>query len=230
MAENVGITVVVPVGPQPEYKQYLAECFSSICEQMLSEDEIIVIDDRAGLSDTFIKSWGTKVRHYSNDWLLGCADSWNRGVALAKNDLCLLMGSDDRLYPDCLDEIREAYLAYNYLDAWYNLTIDITDGPDAGIHSVFNNAAAATRGLWRYLGGFPPSGFAAPDALAISILMVHAPERLIQVKEGTPLYWCRHHNAQDTPRQAGAFNQQVIDIRNIETARFVPNPDWARDL
>lgn len=228
--ENIGISVVIPVGPQPEYKKYLGECLDSITEQLREDDEIWLIDDMAGLSlDRLLLYSDEPINIFHCPWLVGCATGWNFGVSLAKNDLCLLMGSDDRLYPDCLDELRDAYAAHDYLNAWYNLTIEITEGPDVGVHTVFNNAAAATKNLWRWLGGFPPSaGTGAPDALVISILLRHAPEKLIQVKEGVPLYWARYHLAQDTRRQAGAFNQQVIDIRDIETRRFSPNPDWAK--
>lgn len=231
---SVGVSVIVPVGPQPEYRKYIDECIYSITEQTCSLDEIILIDDMSHFETWF---WGLydnhadllfpcPVRVIKNLWLSGCAQSWNFGVASSRNDLCLLMGSDDRLYPDCLDELREAYAAHDYLDAWYNLTISITEGPDVGIHSVFNNAAAVTRGLWGMTGGFPPSaGVGAPDALLISIMLVHMPERLIQVKEGVPLYWCRHHNAQDTPRQAGFFNWEVIQIRDKETQRW-QKPTW----
>src|SRR5574342_234218 len=228
MGEEIsGITIVVPVVPQLEYKQYLGECFDSISQQALNEDEIIVIDDMAYLSEVDISRYygRGKFHHIKNDWLLGCSDSWNRGVALAKNDLVLLMGSDDRLLPGALDALRESYQEHEGKAGWYNLTIQIDDGPDTGIHTVFNNAAAVTKKLWKMTGGFPPSAFAAPDALLISIMMVHMSDRLIQVKEGTPLYWVRIHNAQDTQRMVATFNQATIDIRNIETARW-KEPTW----
>jgi glycosyltransferase involved in cell wall biosynthesis len=231
------ITIVVPVGPQPEYKQYLRECIDSVAIQMLPEDQIILIDDKAALSyehygktlkwkENPTKAWkGWPWTIYKNDWLLGCADSWNRGVALAQNDLVLLMGSDDKLLPGALDALREAYEENESKAAWYNLTIQIDEGPDTGIHTVFNNAAAVTKELWNLTGGFPPSGFAAPDALLISIMMVHMSDRLIQVKEGTPLYWCRVHDAQDTQRMAAPLSWEVIQIRNLETARW-KKPLW----
>lgn len=234
-----GITVAVPVGPQQEYKQYLGECLDSVSEQMTDKDQIIIVDDQAHLEarhipenlDFCVETNPEQVRDgqyviWRTSWLVGCADAWNAAVSMAGNSLVLLLGSDDRLYPDCLDELRDAYTAHNYLDAWYNLTVEITEGPDKGIHDVFNNAAAVTKGLWNLLGGFPPSaGAGAPDALLISVMLVHMPERLIQVKEGTPLYWARVHDAQETPRQAGFFNWEVIQIRNKETQRW-QKPTW----
>jgi glycosyltransferase involved in cell wall biosynthesis len=229
MGEEIpGVSVVVPVGPQKEYLNYLKECVYSISDQMFPQDEIVLVDDMANLNE-HVDMWSARskgtIRYTRNDWLLGCADSWNRGVALAKNDLVLLMGSDDVLLPDALDALREAYVENNGNAAWYNLTIQIDEGPDTGTHTVFNNAAAVTKELWKLTGGFPPSAFAAPDALLISIMMVHMSDRLIQVKEGAPLYWCRVHDAQDTQRMAGPFNWEVIQIRNVETARW-KEPTW----
>lgn len=231
---SVPITIVVPVGPQPEYKKYLKECIQSIQNQYDPKDEIIVIDDMAYLrySDVYPVPYfhsPDRLRIEGNDWLLGCADSWNRGVALAQNDLVLLMGSDDKLLPGALDALRETYTANKGKAAWYNLTMQIDEGPDTGVHTVFNNAAAVTKELWKMTGGFPPSGFAAPDALMISIMMVHMSDRLIQVKEGTPLYWARVHDAQDTQRMAAPLSWEVIQIRNLETARW-KEPKWTSHL
>jgi glycosyltransferase involved in cell wall biosynthesis len=233
---SVPISIVIPVGPQPEYKQYLGDCLNSIDIQVNQDDEIILVDDMAGLTREDVQEptlgvWTNNCqrRVLRNDWLLGCADSWNRGVSLAKNDLVLLMGSDDKLLPGALDALRAAYTERKGYAGWYNLTIQIDEGPDTGVHTVFNNAAAVTRELWKMTGGFPPSAFAAPDALLISVMMVHMSGRLIQVKEGVPLYWCRVHNAQDTQRMAAPLSWEVIQIRNLETQRWT-RPAWTTPL
>lgn len=212
------ITVVVPVGPQPAYRNYLEECLSSLFKQTRLPTEVLVIDDMADLSQTDVP--GCKL--FKNDWLLGCADSWNRGVALSQTDCVFLMGSDDTLMPECLEACWEAYQAYNGLAAWYNVTCALQDG---SVQDLPNNAAMITKNLWRLTGGFPPSAFAAPDALLISIMLAHMPDRILQVRKGIPLYWCRQHPGQDTLRNAGRFNGPTIDIRGIETATWQP-PDW----
>lgn len=221
-----GITIVVPVGPDPVYKKYLSECLDSIRTQMQDEDEIIIVDDKAKLIDDkeFISSWKPTVEQYIvNPWLLGCAASWNIGVARAKNNLVLLAGSDDKLLPGALDALRKAHKNNNYRDAWYNLTVNLQDGTQT---SVFNNAAAVTKGLWNLTGGFPVSaGVGGPDALLISILLKHMPDRLIQVEEGKSYYWCRQHPAQDTLRQAAFFSGEIVSIRNRETVRW-KQPEW----
>lgn len=230
------ISIVVPVGPQKEYMKYLDECAESILSQMTSLDELLFINDmnpyldswwREGYDTGRFSSYSGVTGIVHNDWLLGCADSWNKGVALADNDLVLLMGSDDKLLPGCLDALRESYDENKGKAAWYNLTIVDDRGE---IHTVFNNAAAITKSLWRETGGFPPQAFAAPDALMISVLMVHKSSSLIQVAEGTPLYYVRTHAAQDTPRMAGRYSHEVILIRHKSTEDFKENPGWAADV
>src|SRR5574337_184899 len=165
------ITVVVPVGPQTAYRQFLLECLDSIYAQAEPPREIIIINDMADLKPS--ETPGCTV--YKNDWLLGCADSWNRGVALSKTDAVFLMGSDDKLLPGCLIECWKVYQEQQNRPAWYNVTCQIQDG---SIQWLPNNAAMITKKLWNLTGGFPPSSFAAPDALLLSIMMVHCPERI----------------------------------------------------
>ena len=87
------------------------------------------------------------------------------------------------------------------------------------------NAAMITRNLWKWANGFPPSAFAGPDALFLSRLMIHAPDRIIKVAEGKPNYWIRQHANQETGRQASFFLTEMDSIRNKETERFVPNTE-----
>lgn len=218
MREFGDVTVVVPVGPHCAYRDYLGECLQSIREQTVQPQEIIVVDDMAGLPAYSFPD----CRIIKNDWLQGAADSWNRGVANAITNPVFLMGSDDKLMPTCLEECMAEYERQQKLDAWYNVTIELQNGETSWL---FNNAAMVTKGLWNMTGGFPPSAFAGPDALLLSIMMVHMSKRMVQVKQGTPLYWCRQHPEQDTLRNAARFNQPTIDIRNIETRDWKP-PFW----
>jgi len=78
------------------------------------------------------------------------------------------------------------------------------------------------------LGGLSPAAFAGPDALVLSILMVHAPDRIIRVAPGKVNYHIREHPEQDTKQQMAfyAMSGCIEVIRNKETERFVPNPEW----
>jgi hypothetical protein len=223
-----GITAVVPVGPDPRYKDFLEECLHSIVEQMQAGDEILVVDDRANLEPEFFAPIplpdGAVLNYVKTEWLSGCAAAWNIGVGLARNENCILMGSDDKLMEGCLAVCHQKLSDTDY-DAlgYYNLTCLTSEGETV---AAFNNAAMISKKLWYYLGGFPPTaGVGAPDALVISIMMVHLPQHLIQLGEGRPLYWVRVGEHQDTRKQAAPFNWEVIRIRDIETARWKP-AEW----
>jgi glycosyltransferase involved in cell wall biosynthesis len=231
-----GISIIVPVGPAPEYRQYLMSCLKSIVEQMESSDEIVLVDDMAhlpieldakGRMEPLLMA-SIPVRHVyeRNKWLLGCSASWNVGVALASNEWCILMGSDDELLPECLESCRRVIENSHDPLGYYNLTCQIDTGEVVTAH---NNAALVSKTLWRHTGGFPVAASAgAPDACLISMLLGNEPEHLQQVREGYPLYWVRTHEAQNTRLMAGPYSDVVIQIRNVETARFKPDPEWAR--
>lgn len=224
MSTNLPVSVVVPVGPDPHYKDWLFDCLQSIRAE--EPNEIIIIDDKANL-DGF-PFWDLQIQsedylwYYKNEWLLGCAHSWNKGVALAENDLVFLMGSDDKLLPGCLSACVEAYESNKKKAAWYNVTCELQSGELA---SLPNNAAAVTKSLWNLTGGFGVSAFSAPDAWLISILLKHHPRKIVQVQRGTPYYWVREHKWQDTKVNVGRFCKPTIQIRNIET-RDWKQPTW----
>lgn len=248
------ITVVVPVGPNPSYRQWLPEAFESVLNQTHLPSELLIIDDAAGITDQDIHNWFNKApghwldwvgelrgtKHWRKEldnhrltislwkapWRIGFSAAFNCAVGLASHDLILYLASDDKLGPYAVRDCLAAYEEHNKLDAWYALTYMVGDE----VRTIPINAAMITKGLWRYLGGFPPSAFAGPDALILSCLMVHAPERIIKVSEGNPNYWIREHPDQETHHQASYFLTEMNSIRNLETARFIPNPEWARNL
>lgn len=220
-----GISIIIPVGPDQCYKDYLPECLHSIIEQMEAGDELLIVDDRANLESEFFAPIpmpdGAHLYYVKNDWLLGCAASWNIGVGLASNENCILMGSDDKLLDGALESCRQTIAASDYDPlGYYNLTCQIQTGE---VVSAYNNAAMVTKKLWHHLGGFPPSaGVGAPDALIVSIMMIHLSQHMHQIREGHPLYFCRVHEGQDTRRQGAFFSYEVILIRDRETARWTP--------
>lgn len=221
-----GISIVVPVGPNPKYLEYLDECIASIREQMKSEDQIVIIDDMSNLDEKYDNDTDQIVYH--NAWNLGCSASWNLGVAFSDNESCILMGSDDRLLPGCLDACRETIASPDYDPlGYYNLTCITSDDEMIDLH---NNAAMVSRSLWKLVGGFPITGaLGAPDALLISIMLVHLPQHLRQIKQGTPFYYVRKHPDQDTLRFAAPFNWEVIQVRNKETERW-QKPTWTEHV
>lgn len=237
--DNGRISVTVPVGPNEAYLQWLPECLDSVINQNYPADEIVLIDDSMGVLGEKYKGmlglttedvrgeYGElrydevgkpKVVVWRSPWNLGVPDAFNIGVALSSNNLVFMLGSDDKLMPDCLKECVAAYEKHK-IEGWYSTTYVTQSGQQSYIP---NNASMVTKKCFlEFLGGFPPSaGVGGCDAILLSILMKHAPEKIIYVAQGKSLCWLREHEHQDTRANAWRFNTEIISIRNKETEAF----------
>lgn len=219
------ITVSIPVGPEQHHRAYLDECLASLAAQTHLPDEVLVIDDMAGLPQGLNRQYPFPARTWHAPWRLGVAGAFNMGVALAENDLVFLLGADDRLLPNCLERCLEKYGWNDERPAYYGVGVRYSDGrPD---QFELCNAAMVTKGLWRATGGFPPeAGSGAPDAAFISMLMVNSPHSLILVSQEEPLYWYRVHNGTDTAGR-GPWQGVILETRNLLTQLWQP-PAWGR--
>lgn len=226
------ITVVIPVGPEPHHRQYLDEAMGSLLAQTHAPAEVLLIDDMAGLDSELYDEEGLDLRGafplrtWRAPWRLGVAQAFNAGVALATYPLVMMMGADDQLKPDCLEQIARVYNANERYDGYYWVGVEYSDGREDQFLPC--NAAAVTQGLWRMCGGFPvESGSGAPDAALISILMVHLPSTLVGVGvDRKPLYWYRVHEESETAN-AGPWQGVIINTRDLVTANWKP-PAWGR--
>ena len=221
------ITVVVPVGPNPAYRDYLAECLDSVRAQTVPPAEILVIDDQAHLEQ---KDVGSDVTLWKTPWLSGVAHVFNFGVALAKQEFVFMLGSDDRLEPWCLEDCAKAYnkrrdpLGYYYVDVQYS---------DGRQQSLACHAAMVTKTLWRHNGGFPiESAIGAPDTVLVSIMLAAKGKagNLIHVASKTPPYWYRLHDQTDTVARSRPFFGAIKAVRDLYTEGAVAwkKPTWLK--
>ena len=240
-----GITVAIPVGPFSTDQQWLDECLASVHEQTCEADEILLIDDMAGLKldssafsledgsylvdDTRVRLGGCRI--WRSPWRLGVAHAFNFGVALAKNDLVFMLGADDTLHPECLERCLATYEEQpeNIRDyAYYFVGVHYLDGREDNEQFLACNAAMVTKELWRISGGFAvESASGAPDSALISAMMVH-PEAgwFAGVGEGMCLYNYRPHAATDTAKRGG-WQGVILETRDILTREWAP-PKWGR--
>jgi len=219
---TVPVTVMIPVGPYEFYKGlWLDECVQSARIQTHQPDEILLIDDMAGLEPEDYPD----CRIWRNPWRLGGGCSFNSGVALAKNDLVFMLSCDDTMEPDCLEECVKSWQKTNGRDGFYWVGCHYMDGqPDQALPF---SAAMVTKGLWRLMGGFPlQSASGAGDAALVSLLMVHFPDRLYRVAGGRPLYNYRVHSQTETAK-AGPWLGVIAETRGLITKLWEP-PNWGR--
>lgn len=220
------ISVVIPVGPYPSHKRWLAECLASVAAQVHAPTEVILVDDMAELNPDIWKAGDVPVRIWRSPWRLGQNHAFNIGVALAKTNLALMLGSDDYLHPECLYHIAKTFEAHPTEAGYYYLTVEYLDAREYPLQDLPCAAAAVTKGLWHNTGGFPlECASGASDAALVSILLTHPKAgELIAVRKGHPLYYYRAHDASDTASR-GPWQGVIIATRDIVTATW-QEPEW----
>lgn len=203
------ITIAIPVGPHPSNTRWLGECLASIAEQTMPPDEVLLIDDGAHLGPI------PNTRIWATPWPSGVAHGFNYGVALARNDLVLMLGSDDRLMPDAVATCWSSWCAVRDAHGYYYLPIQYDDGRRQHVPC---NAAMVHKALWTLNGGFPIEGaVGACDTLLINKMQVTNGRLGTLYPIGNadhPLYWYRAHAETDTNTRR-KWHGVVAVIRNM---------------
>lgn len=263
------VSVVVPVGPFPANKRWLSECLASLKVQTHEPDEVVVIDDMAGITLEDLKplykermaawsnsapgvttwrerfvtlgrrssptgrapetgdSYETYARIWYSPWRLGVAHAFNFGVAIARNELVFMLGSDDYLEPTALEEAVRTWQDAERQDGYYYATVRYLDERPQPIQTEPCGAAMVTKGCWRLTGGFAvESAVGTSDANLISQMLVHNAVPLIPIAPGRPLYNYRPHGNTDTASK-GPWQGVIIETRNLLTQAWQP-PAWGR--
>ncbi|MEJ1222849.1 glycosyltransferase family 2 protein [Sediminicola sp. 1XM1-17] len=90
-------------------KSFLKECIDSILNQTFLDFELIIVNDNSPEDlESIISLYDDKrIRYYKNSRNFGAEnviDNWNKCLSYAKGEYFLLMGDDDRLEPNYLEE------------------------------------------------------------------------------------------------------------------------------
>lgn len=203
MTRTVPITVTIPVGPFSANRRWLGECLESINAQTVMPDEVLLIDDQAGLQGIEgVTIWRTP-------WRSGVDCAFNYGVALARNDLVIMLGSDDKLLPGAVERAWEVWSYTHDPLGYYAFEIVYPDGREQNTPC---NGAMVHKDLWKLTGGFPvESGIGACDTFLLSI-MIAAEGRLGNIYGigPRPLYWYREHAETDTALRGEMYDVMVL--------------------
>jgi len=217
------ITVVIPVGPFLANKRWLEEALDSVKTQTRKPDEILIIDDMADLSDIYIGG----CTYWKSPWRLGVAHAFNFGVALAKNELVFLLGSDDYMEPRCLELCIEEWKTNQKQDGYYYVGVQYLDDREFNKQDVPCGAAMVTKNTWRKTGGFAvESAVGTSDANFVSQMMIHKAVPLIKVANGEILYNYRPHPESDTAYKQ-PWQGVILQTRDLLTAQW-QKPNWGR--
>lgn len=234
--KDTKVTVMIPVGPYEHYKKWLRECIKSVFEQTHYVDELLLIDDMAGIKyeDVFdiFEDYDIQTKKFpiitiwNAPWRLGGVAPFNCGVALALNDLVFMLSCDDTLHPECIECCVAEWEKQNRKDGYYYVGCHYM-GNEFEDQTVPFSGAMVTKGLWKMTGGFPPeTASGAGDAALVSILMVHFPKTLLAVAKGRPLYNYRVHKETVTANIAPWLGI-VEQTRGLVTNLWQP-PKWGR--
>ena len=226
----MSIGVCIPVGPKPHHAKWLDECLSSLVAQTKQAEEVLIIDDMAGLDFTKLKEKfpTLPIKYYKAPWLLGVAHAFNFGVALAATEATFMLGADDTLEPNCLKECEEVFSRNGFRkDTYYYVGVKYMS---TGVEQYLAcNAAMVTKELWKRCGGFPvESALGAPDTMLLSIMLKHGElaGRMACVNTKKTLYNYRDHELTET--KAKAFLYGAIGIVRNELTASWSKPEWGR--
>ena len=201
---SVPIAVAIPVGPHPSNVQWLHEALESIEQQTELPGEVLLIDDGAHLDPARYPG----CRIWATPWPSGVAHAFNYGVALASYDLVIMLGSDDRLLPDCIAVCWQFWQGIQDPRGYYAMPVVYDDGRTQLDPC---NAAMVHKELWKLTGGFPvEAAIGACDTWLISKIWVgKGTQGNLYTIGDVPLYWYRDHAATDTHVRAAGWDLLV---------------------
>jgi len=204
---TVPITVTIPVGPHPANVRWLKECLDSINSQTVYPAEVLIIDDGANLQDIH------NVRIWKTPWPTGVAHGFNYGVALANNNLVVMLGSDDKLLPTALEQAYSTWSFYQDPLGYYGFLVRYDDGRE---QSIPCNGAMVPQTLWKHTGGFPiESAIGACDTWLLSLMVIGGGKwgNIYPIGD-SPLYWYRAHPETDTAKR-GEMYEVMVTARDV---------------
>lgn len=117
----------------PAYKsRYLEACIQSILAQSVPDFELIVLNDCSpepvrAIVDSFIDN---RIRYVENETNVGglkLVDNWNKCLSLAEGEYIMVMGDDDRLETDYLEEFLRLIADYPDLNVYHCRSLIIDD-------------------------------------------------------------------------------------------------------
>lgn len=233
---STNITVGIPVGPEPRHIRYLKECLDSIYAQTRRPDEIFVVNDMNALTTKelakLVPENASRIPYmYRAPWKLGIAHAFNFCVALAGTDFVIMLGADDTLEPDVIEQCLDAIDRVENPDmTYYWFGIKYSDGREDQF--VPCNGAMVSKNLWKMTGGFPTeSAVGAPDTMYISTFGYGRRfPNLVKfecVNRDRPLYNYRVRKNSDTNKKVGTWQVPIMHTRDVLTDTY-ELPNWGR--
>ena len=109
----------------PAFKdKFLKECIDSILAQTYTDFELIILNDASpGNVDEIVHQYtDDRIQYYVNARNVGAehiVDNWNKCLSYAKGDYVLMMGDDDKMEPEYLEEFAKLIDRYCELSVYH---------------------------------------------------------------------------------------------------------------
>jgi glycosyltransferase involved in cell wall biosynthesis len=120
----------------PAYKsRFLKECIDSILAQAYTDFELIIVNDASpeNLDDIVNCFSDNRIRYYVNERNTGAeyvVENWNRCLAYAQGEFFVLMGDDDRMAPNFLEEFEKLINKYPSLNVYHCRSLIINENSE----------------------------------------------------------------------------------------------------
>jgi glycosyltransferase involved in cell wall biosynthesis len=145
----------------PAYKaKYLGACICSILAQVYKEYELIIVnDDSPEDIDTIVTGFkDNRIRYYKNKLNFGAenvVDNWNKCLSHAKGEYFVLMGDDDQMEPNYLEEFLNLIERFPGLDIYHCRSYVINcDGLKIGITPGWPEHESVYENIWHRISSY----------------------------------------------------------------------------
>lgn len=109
----------------PAYKsRFLKKCITSILQQTVTDFELIILNDCSPEPiEAIVQQFeDNRIHYYVNEVNIGgirLVENWNKCLQLAKGEYIMIMGDDDELEPDYLEEFAQLIERYPHLHVYH---------------------------------------------------------------------------------------------------------------
>ncbi|TLV03224.1 glycosyltransferase family 2 protein [Dyadobacter luticola] len=120
----------------PAYKaSFLRECIDSILGQTEQDFELIIVNDASpqNIEEIVLGYNSPKIRYYKNDKNFGAlnvVDNWNKCLSYATGEYFILMGDDDKMCPDYLEEFSKLITKFPACNIYHCRTLVINESSE----------------------------------------------------------------------------------------------------
>lgn len=117
----------------PAYKaRFLKECIDSVLAQTYLDYELIIVNDASPENlDAIVETYSSNcIRYYKNEKNIGAVnvvDNWNKCLSYAKGEFFVLMGDDDKMCPNYLEEFSVLIEKFPSCNVYHCRTIMINE-------------------------------------------------------------------------------------------------------